>query len=68
MVITYQHVRSVPCLSGKSGYCVPGIRTFCERHGLDFQQLRSVGLPEEDLLATGDSMAKRVVEFAHGKL
>jgi len=67
MLIKLEHIRGVPCLSGKFGYCIPGVKTFCERYGLDWQKLRTVGLPEEELLATGDSMAKRIVEFANGK-
>lgn len=49
-------------------YCNKGARMFCARHNLDFQQFRHHGLPEEDLLATGDAMAKKVVEVARNRV
>jgi hypothetical protein len=49
------------------GFCVGGTRTFLERHGLDFKAFLRDGLDAQDLLATGDAMAERVVAHAHGK-
>ena len=49
------------------GFCVGGTRTFMERHGLDFKAFLRDGLDAADLLATGDSMAERVVVHAQGK-
>ncbi len=66
MIITMQHVRSV-LVNGKVGYCALGTRRFFRRHGLDFSRFLKEGIPEEQLLATGDAMAKRVVEFAYGR-
>jgi len=52
---------------GKYGYCIPGLRLFFKRHGMDFRTFARNGLPEEDFLKTGDAMALKLVEFARGQ-
>jgi hypothetical protein len=47
--------------------CVSGARAFGRRHGLDWRKFVREGLPEEDLLATGDAMAIKAVEYARGQ-
>lgn len=47
--------------------CIPGVQRFYRRHGLDFRKFVREGTPEEELLATGDSMAKQLVEVARGR-
>ena len=59
-VITIDHVRSV-------GLCVNGTRTWFARHDLDFRSFVKDGLDADTLLATGDAMAKRVVEHAQAQ-
>jgi len=59
--VTLAHARS---LYGHAGYCSRGMRAFAERHGLDWERFLREGIPEEDLLATGDAMAQAVVEHA----
>lgn len=59
MIITMTHVRM-------ARYCRRGAMAFCNRHGLDWSKFLRDGLPERDILATGDAMAKKVVEIAHG--
>ena len=59
MIITTTHFR-------KANYCVRLSREFCKRHGLDWDKFIRQGLPEEELIATGDHMAIRLVEIAHG--
>lgn len=54
MVVTINDIR-------KAGYCVAGARRWFELHGLDFKKMLDGGIPEDDLLATGDSMALEVV-------
>lgn len=44
--------------------CVIGARAFCRRHGLDWRRFVRTGLPETEVLATGDAMAARAVEYA----
>ena len=60
MIIRMAHVR-------EAKYCIRGARAFAERHGLDWRRFLKEGLPEEALLGTGDAMAKRIVERAHGQ-
>lgn len=47
--------------------CSRGTRAFFERHGLDFNDFLSNGIPAEKLEATGDHMAHRVCEVARGR-
>ena len=57
-VITIDHVRAV-------GLCVNGTRTWFAHHDLDFRGFLRDGLDAYTLLATGDAMARRVVDCAH---
>lgn len=62
MLITAQHVAQIP-YQGKHGYCLPGVRVFCQRYGIKYWQFKKYGIDSEVLLATGDHMAKELVEF-----
>lgn len=44
-------------------YCVGGTKTFLEQHNLSWQEFKKPGLPADVLLATGDSMAIKLVDF-----
>jgi hypothetical protein len=44
--------------------CIPGVRQFYRRHGIDFRKFIKEGTPAESLLATGDAMAAQLVEVA----
>jgi hypothetical protein len=57
LLITIDHVRT-------AGLCVHGTRTWFARQGLDFRAFLREGIDAETLLATGDAMARRVVEHA----
>ena len=57
VLVTIAHVRA-------AGLCVHGTRTWFARQGLDFRDFLARGLPASVLLATGDAMARRVVEVA----
>lgn len=46
------------------GYCAKGMRKFCKQHGLDYIKFVREGLTPEELLATNDAMAAKVVELA----
>jgi hypothetical protein len=50
VIVTLKHCRALR-------YCSSGLRSFCQRHGLDWRQLRESGLPAETIEATGDAMA-----------
>lgn len=45
--------------------CRSGVQHFLEFHGLDYQEFRLNGLPEEVLAATGDAMALKVIQEKH---
>lgn len=47
--------------------CSRGTRAFFIRHGLDFNDFLTNGIPAEKLEATGDHMALRVCEVARGR-
>lgn len=47
--------------------CSGGTREFFKRHGMDWNKFIKDGLPEEEFIATGDSMAMQVVEAARGR-
>lgn len=57
VLVTIAHVRA-------AGLCVHGTRTWFARQGLDFRAFLTRGLPASILLATGDAMARHVVEVA----
>lgn len=45
-------------------YCARGMRAFFKEHGLNYLQFVREGLTPEELLATEDEMAIRVVKVA----
>lgn len=47
--------------------CSRGTRDFFKRHNLDWDEFLREGIDEEKLLATGDEMARQVVEVANGR-
>jgi hypothetical protein len=63
MRVYLHHVRSIPVPGRRDGYCVAGCRAFAERNGLDMRQFARFGIDAEVLLATGDAMAVRIVEY-----
>lgn len=48
----------------KNGYCVSGCRLFAEKHSLNWRAFCHEGIDDEVLLATGDAMALKIVEYA----
>jgi hypothetical protein len=63
MKVFLHHVRSIPVPGRRDGYCVVGCRAFAERNGLDMKQFAREGIDAEVLLATGDAMAVKIVEY-----
>lgn len=47
--------------------CSRGARSFCKRHGLNWAKFLEAGIPAEELEATQDAMALRIVEVARGR-
>lgn len=58
MIITIDHIRA-------AGMCARQSRVWAARHGIDWTDFLTNGIPEEVLLATGDVLAAQVVEVAH---
>lgn len=46
----------------KQGYCVSGIKTWFAAHHLNFRSFLQHGVESDTLLATGDELARKVVE------
>lgn len=63
MIVTYRHYRTIPSRRG-IGYCRGKGAEWFARHGLDFRDFVRNGIDEQQLLATGDGMALRLVEWA----
>jgi hypothetical protein len=62
MRVYLHHVRGMPIPGRRSGYCTD-IRKFAQRHNLSIRQFAAEGIDAEVLLATGDAMAIKVVEY-----
>ncbi|VFR34585.1 Phage protein [plant metagenome] len=62
-VVTADHLHSVP-VDGRFGYCHAGARPWFARHGLNWMTFLQHGIPASVLLATGDALARRLVEHA----
>ena len=46
----------------KQGYCVSGIKAWFEAHHLNFRSFLQHGVESDSLLATGDELARKVVQ------
>lgn len=60
VMVKLEHARAV-C------YCARGMRRWFEFHGLDWTRFLSEGLTADELRATGDDMALRVVAVAEAE-
>ena len=58
--VTVQDIRAVR-------YCLPGVRPWFRRHGLDWQAFLDAGLPAETLRATGDALVEPVIAEAKAR-
>jgi hypothetical protein len=56
-IATLEHARA-------AHFCARGMRAFAARHGLDWEQLRTEGVPVSTLEATGDALAMAVAAKA----
>ena len=46
----------------RQGYCVSGIRSWFDSHHLNFRSFLQQGVESDTLLATGDDLARKVVQ------
>lgn len=64
-LVTFDHMHSVPGMAGRPGYCNKGGRELVARYGMDWSEIvRDGGVLASRLMATGDALAIRLVEFA----
>ncbi|PZP64175.1 MAG: hypothetical protein DI597_00740 [Pseudoxanthomonas spadix] len=64
LIVTTQHLFSVPRHSTRPGHCRGGARDFFRAHGLDWQDFVRNGIAAEQLEATGDAVALELVAWA----
>lgn len=50
-----------------AGYCARGMRLFAKQNDLDWERFITVGIPAEDLEATGDAMAISAAQNARAE-
>ncbi len=65
-LITMRHARAAS-LSGRPVICAPGVRAWCDRHGIDLRTFCSHGLPIEQFEALDDAFAQRMVAIARAE-
>lgn len=65
MIITVEHLHTVPTWTRRTGFCHKQTRQWFADHDLDFLGFVHNGIDEEVLLATGDALARRLVTHAH---
>ena len=58
--VTIQDIRA-------ARYCLPGVRPWFRRHGLDWQAFLDDGIPAETLRATGDALVEPVIAQAKAR-
>lgn len=64
--VTMAHARAAR-LAGVRVLCAPGIRAWCDRHGVDLHRLASEGLPIEQVEAIDDAFAQRAAAMARAE-
>lgn len=64
MIVTLEHLRSIPGYGPKPGFCAGKSREFFAAHGLDWAAFRRQGIDAQLLLDTGDALAAALVEWA----
>lgn len=64
MIVTIQHLHTVPTWTGRQGFCHKQSRAFFLEHDLDWQDFLRNGIDEQLLLATGSALAAYLVEHA----
>ncbi len=52
---------------GKPQYCRKGIRIFCKKYNLDYDDFRKNGIDSQILININDSMGLKAVEVARGR-
>jgi hypothetical protein len=45
-----------------AGYCVKGAKKWFALHNLDWREFMKHGIPESELIAAGDALARKVID------
>lgn len=53
--VTMQDIRA-------EGYCLPGLRSFCDAHGIDLRQLVREGVPVAELSGIEDANLQKILD------
>lgn len=64
MIVTFQHLRTVPYFSKSPGFCRDSAKEWARKHGLDFKDFVRHGIDAEKLEAIGDAFALALVRWA----
>lgn len=64
LIVTIQHLHTVPTWTTRTGYCAKQSRAFFAEHGLDWLEFVREGIDAELLLATGSALAEHLVAHA----
>jgi len=64
LIVTIQHLHTVPTWTTRTGYCARQSRMFFAEHGLDWLAFVREGIPAQRLLDTGNALALHLVEHA----
>lgn len=64
LIITTEHLFTIPGYSPRPGFCRGKSRDFFRAHNLDWQRFVREGIAAEELEATGDGLALALVAWA----
>lgn len=64
LIVTIQHLHTVPTWTTRTGYCARQSRAFFAEHGLDWLAFVRNGIPAQQLLDTGNALAAHLVAWA----
>ncbi|MDH1681143.1 hypothetical protein N5E30_06040 [Pseudomonas chengduensis] len=64
MIVTIQHLHTVPTWTTRTGYCARHSRAFFAEHGLDWLAFVREGIDAQVLIATDNALALHLVEHA----
>lgn len=62
-LVHLRHARMIRRPNGRP-LCAPGIRAWCDRHGIDWNDFTTTGVPGERFAAIGDRYAARALDNA----
>lgn len=64
MIVTTQHVFTIPYFTARRGFCRAKMKAWFDIHGLDWRDFVINGIESEKLEAIDDAFAKATVKWA----